>query len=161
MSATVLLVRHARAGEKENWDGDDALRPLDPVGAEQARLLIEILLPFGPKEVLSSPALRCRQTVEPLAEALGTAVISEDRLREEQAGEAFGLAAELGLRQGAAALLCTHGDVIPAVLRRVAAEHHVALPPVLRSAKGGTWVLRAERGRFVGARYIEAPAVAR
>ena len=160
MSATVLLVRHARAGQREKWDGDDSLRPLDPVGTVQARLLVEILAPFGPGEVLSSPALRCCQTVQPLAEALGMVVVSDDRLREEHTDDAFGLVAALGRNEGGVAVLCTHGDVIPAVLGWIAAEHRVGLPPVVRSAKGGTWVLRAENGRYCDASYIEAPAVA-
>lgn len=159
MSATVLLVRHARAGERGTSDGDDGLRPLDPVGAGQAKLLIELLKPFGPTEVLSSPAVRCRQTVDPLAKELGTVVVSDDRLREEHAEEATELVDELGRKDGSTTVLCTHGDVIPAVLRRVGARHQLELPPVLRSAKGGTWVLRSEHGRFCEARYLEAPSV--
>ncbi len=160
MSSTVLLVRHARAGDKDHWEGDDMARPLDREGAHQAKLLVDMLGGFGVTDVLSSPALRCRQTVEPLAQEAGTAVVADDRLREERAGDAFELAAELGRRDGCSAVLCTHGDVIPAVLRRIRADHHLELPQVLRCAKGGTWVLRSERGRFLSADYLEAPSAA-
>lgn len=79
----VLLVRHARAGHREAYAGNDIHRPLDARGRKQAQALVGELLPFGPGEVHSAPLERCVATVAPLAELLGTAVSMEPLLAEE------------------------------------------------------------------------------
>jgi broad specificity phosphatase PhoE/8-oxo-dGTP pyrophosphatase MutT (NUDIX family) len=79
----VLLVRHARAGHRESYSGNDIHRPLDAKGRKQAQALVAELLPFGPAVVHSAPLERCRATVAPLAEALGTAVSMEPLLAED------------------------------------------------------------------------------
>ena len=66
---TLLLVRHARAGDRSDWDGPDDLRPLDPRGREQARRLAEVLPLFRPDDLLSAPPVRCMETVEPARRA--------------------------------------------------------------------------------------------
>jgi phosphohistidine phosphatase SixA len=108
---TVLLLRHAWAGERDEWSGDDMLRPLDERGRLQALALRELSQrPIG--RIVSSPYRRCVETVEPLAGALGISVELDDRLAE---GTPPPLALSLlaGLDGG---LACTHGDVIKAVL---------------------------------------------
>ena len=107
-----VLVRHASAGDRSTWDGDDRLRPLDKRGRKQAESLVELLLPLGVSRVVSSPYVRCVETVEPLAAALGVEVELDDRLAEG-AGRA---AIELLEEDGVAA--CTHGDVVDALLGR-------------------------------------------
>ena len=68
---TLLLIRHASAGDRNDWVGDDLLRPLDGRGRSQASRLPELLGDYEIARVLSSPALRCVQTVEPLAALAG------------------------------------------------------------------------------------------
>jgi 8-oxo-dGTP diphosphatase len=67
----VLLIRHASAGDRYEWEGDDRLRPLDERGRRQANQLVELLEQYEITRLLSSPFLRCIQTVEPLAQARG------------------------------------------------------------------------------------------
>ena len=62
-----LLVRHAVAGDRRKWSGDDRLRPLDRRGRRQASALPEALSGFPVSRILTSPAARCIGTVEPLA----------------------------------------------------------------------------------------------
>jgi len=108
---SVLLLRHARAGERAAWTGDDRLRPLDERGLRQALALRE-LAQRAIGRIVSSPYRRCVETVEPLAEALGIPIELDDRLAE---GASTQLAlALLGELDGG--LACTHGDVIEAVL---------------------------------------------
>ena len=102
---TSVLVRHASAGERAEWDADDRLRPLDAEGRRQAEALVDLLRTFEVRRIVSSPFLRCIETVEPLAEALGLEVEHDDRLAEG-AGTA---ARELLREEGVVA--CTHGDV--------------------------------------------------
>jgi phosphohistidine phosphatase SixA len=108
---SVVLLRHASAGDRAAWRGDDCLRPLDPRGRRQAAKLIGPLLELGVTRVLSSPYVRCVQSVEPLAEALGVEVELDDSLAEG-AGRA---ALEL-LRSVENAVACTHGDIVEEVL---------------------------------------------
>jgi 8-oxo-dGTP diphosphatase len=67
----LLLVRHASAGDRDEWDGDDRGRPLDDRGRKQAEELVERLAPYAIEAILSSPARRCVDTVEQLARARG------------------------------------------------------------------------------------------
>lgn len=103
---TSVLVRHASAGDRDDWDGDDRLRPLDARGRRQAKGLIELLRPFDVRRVRSSPYARCVETVEPLAEALGLSVELDDRLAEGAGHAAYALVQEDGI------VCCTHGDVV-------------------------------------------------
>jgi broad specificity phosphatase PhoE len=108
---SVLLLRHARAGERAAWTGDDTLRPLDERGLRQA-LALRNLSQRAIGRIVSSPYRRCVETVEPLADALGLPVELDDRLAE---GAPPKLALEL-LAELDGGLACTHGDVIEAVL---------------------------------------------
>ena len=83
---TLLIIRHASAGDREDWDGDDRLRPLDAKGFAQASELVELLDGYEVSGVLSSPALRCVQTVEPLAHARGLDIVLRHELAEERQG---------------------------------------------------------------------------
>jgi phosphohistidine phosphatase SixA len=65
------LVCHADAGDWRVEDGPDDFRPLSPLGWLQAADVIDVLRPIRPRWLLSSPSLRCRQTLVPTAEALG------------------------------------------------------------------------------------------
>src|SRR5438105_7800713 len=111
---TWLLVRHARAGSRKGWEGPDVERPLSKKGRRQADGLVDMLEPYGIKRIVSSPYVRCTQTVQPLAEALGI----EIELRSELAEGAPTDAAVGLVRQhaGATAAFSTHGDIVPAVL---------------------------------------------
>jgi 8-oxo-dGTP diphosphatase len=109
----VYLVRHARAGHRESWDGDDQLRPLDERGQEQAEGLVAQLADRDFSRILSSPYIRCVQSVEPLAAARGMTIESVDELAEG-AGEAAAL--ELFRRLDAPAVASVHGDLAEALL---------------------------------------------
>ena len=110
----VYLVRHARAGHRETWDGeDDTLRPLDERGQRQAEALVAQLAECDFSRVLSSPYVRCMQSVEPLAEIRGLQVEAVDALAEG-AGEAAAL--ELFRSLDAPAVACVHGDLAEMLL---------------------------------------------
>jgi phosphohistidine phosphatase SixA len=109
---TSILLRHASAGHRLDWEHDDHLRPLDERGRRQSADLVDVLRPFGVRRLVSSPYVRCVQTMEPLAAALGLAVEQDDRLGEGAGGAAA------GLLSGAGIVCCTHGDVVEALLGR-------------------------------------------
>lgn len=151
MSVSVLLIRHANAGDRKDWRGDDRLRPLSGKGRRQAEALVDLLEPFAPQRVLSSPFVRCLQTVEPLAARLSLRPETVDELAEGSGCAAVALVRALADEKVA---LCTHGDVIPDVLVALADEDRVDLGPRPRQAKGSTWVLDAHDGRFFRATYL-------
>jgi 8-oxo-(d)GTP phosphatase len=79
----LLLIRHAWAGSRQEWPGDDSERPLDERGERQARELVALLADLPVSRLLTSPYLRCVQTVEPLAKARGLQLELRDELGEE------------------------------------------------------------------------------
>jgi len=119
----LVVLRHAKALDREEWDQADALRPLAPRGRKQANAIVGPLLAFGVRKVISSPAERCVKTVKPLAAALGrkidkTALISQDEW-EEGASDARTIVGER-VRARKPAVLCSHGPVLPDILSELA-----------------------------------------
>lgn len=107
---SVVLLRHASAGDRDKWDGDDRLRPLDKRGRAQAKALRDRLRAAGVTRALSSPYVRCVQTLEPL----GLDIELDERLAEgAPRSETLALLAEAD-----GAVACTHGDVIENVIGR-------------------------------------------
>ena len=141
---TVILVRHAAAGKRSRWSGDDRLRPLDERGRRQAVGLAEALASRGVERVLTSPYVRCRQTVDPLAEALVLAV--EERGELAEGAEAAAVVQLVARLEGAVAVLCTHGDVVAAVLGE-------------ESEKGSAWVLEPDDAEGLSPREYLRPSV--
>ena len=109
---TSVLLRHASAGHRDDWPGADRLRPLDARGRLQAAALVEILSPLDVRRVLSSPYVRCIETVQPLAAALDLPVELDRRLAEGAGRGALELLGEPGV------VCCTHGDIVETVLGR-------------------------------------------
>ena len=106
---TLLLIRHASAGDRDDWVGDDLARPLDARGRDQASRLPELLGGYEVVRVLSSPAVRCVQTVEPLARSRGLDIEVREELSEEQQGEAG--ATLVRSLVGEQTALCVHGGL--------------------------------------------------
>jgi len=145
------LVRHARAAKRAQWAGPPLLRPLCDTGRAQAHALGKSLAASGIERIVSSPALRCRQTLAPLAHALGIAVEIDERLGEGS-DEAKLFEAIASMRDRAIAL-CTHGETIGAVLERYRAEG-LAIEDEPRCEKGSHWVLEGRGARPSTIRYV-------
>lgn len=149
---TLLLVRHAVALRRADWTKPDGARPLTPRGSEQAERLVDLLSPYGVDRILSSGAVRCVDTVQPLAARLGLPVEAVDELAEGAGAAAAGLVRDLA----GVTVLCTHGDVLPelfAVLVTGRLDADVAGAGEVRFEKGSTWVVDGG-----AARYLPPPA---
>ncbi len=180
LPGTLLLVRHAWAGTRGTVP-DDRARPLDERGRRQAHALLAHLdgaltarglrpLAGDPSRVglLASPLVRCRATLEPMAEELGLDVLTDERLAEvpvplasrdgwpdaaylgARAGAALDAAAER-LPGGAALVVCAHGEILPALVAALAGQGRLSAPvPVdltaKRLPKGASWLLVPEDG---------------
>jgi 8-oxo-dGTP diphosphatase len=152
---SVFVIRHAKAGSRRNWDGNDRDRPLSKTGRRQADALVKPLASTRGAAIVSSPYLRCVESVEPLAEEWEVA-ITPDRRLAEGAGPAGALALVRELAAGGGAL-CTHGDVLTELLELLG-RAGVDLGPDPRCEKGSVWVLEVAGDRIESARYLPPPA---
>lgn len=151
---TIHLVRHAHAGRRTAVV-EDRDRRLDAVGLDQAKRLEAHLAGQDVQQIVSSPARRCRETVLPLADALGLDVIETEALWEGRPiANAMGLIRRLAVGR-INAVVCSHGDMIPAILEElerggVALEGHGC-------AKGSVWTMAVASGQIVSGRYRARP----
>jgi 8-oxo-dGTP diphosphatase len=148
------VVRHAKAGNRDAWTGDDRRRPLTKKGQEQAERLVATFDSLPVSAVFSSPYLRCVQTVEPLARARGLEITKTEAL-----AEGHGLAGAmtlLGDPQLDGAVLCTHGDIVWELV-----EELVRLKVTPAGAggleKGSTWLVEMRDGAPRRATFIAPP----
>jgi 8-oxo-(d)GTP phosphatase len=160
---TVLIVRHATAGSKSRYKGDDRNRPLDKHGRAQAESLVGQLLAFGASELYAADRLRCHQTIEPLAEELGTTIHNEPLLTEEAYAEnrkaARNRILEIADSDGTP-VICTQGRVIPDLIAWWCERDDVR-PDMSRNRKGSTWVMSMTEGRLVAADHLGSPLAAK
>lgn len=161
---TVVLVRHARAGSREEFDGDDEKRSLDAKGRKQAQRLRRLLLPFAPHTLVTAPAKRCRQTIRPLAAALDLPIGHDAALGEEGYRDhpAAAVRTILGLVDGniapGAVIACSQGGVIPGTIKTLAARAGLELPDV-GTPKASHWLLSFDGHTLVQADRYPAPVL--
>lgn len=135
---SLLLIRHALAGDPSEWLGDDGVRPLDDRGRRHAEALVDALAVYELHRIVSSPYVRCVQTVEPLAKARGLEIELDEQLGADRLDDVPEVLERL---KGQNAAVCTHGD-LPWLGDR-------------KFKKGSTWVLDDE---LEPVRYIPPPA---
>jgi 8-oxo-dGTP diphosphatase len=154
---TLYLVRHGSAGSRNEADPFDLERRLDEVGHRQAELLVELLATTVVSEIRSSPAPRCLETVAPLAAARGLEVRPEDALLEGTPVEESWAIVEALAVAGTDAVLCSHGDVIPDLIRRAQARG-MEVPGRAGCSKGSVWALHWVDGSFARGDYTPLKA---
>ena len=143
-----VLVRHADAVAKKEWSGPDAARPLSALGHRQSAHLVAALAEVAVSGLFSSPTVRCRQTLQPLAAARGLPIVDDPRLARDAPVGA--LLSALG-RSDDGALWCTHGEVFDQLAAAATAHGAARFLPTGKTAKGGLWIVHRDRGpRYVG-----------
>jgi 8-oxo-dGTP diphosphatase len=162
---TILLIPHVDAGDRSAWSGDHDVRPLTSLGQRQAEALADELQSRGINALYASPALRARQTLEPLAQRLGLAVVVDPGLAEKQPGEDRPAMARRGweaLQRYAGAsgddtvAAASHGDMIPALADYLAAERHTGGVPDL-TRRGQWYEIEIEDERAVRLSFNDGP----
>jgi 8-oxo-(d)GTP phosphatase len=152
--APAYLVRHVKAGDRSKWSGDDRSRPPSKAGHRQAKALVHILSGRIIERILSSPAIRCIETVDPLADQRGLPIEKRDDLLE--GAPLSGMLALLDALRSTPSVLCGHGDLIPAVIEYFE-ERGASIGPDRGWKKGSVWILEREAGIIVSATYIPPP----
>jgi len=140
---TLYLVRHGSAGRRNNADPNDTERHLDDKGLRQAVAVADHLGVEPITRILSSPLPRCVETVEPLAEVLGLEVVVERRLREGT--DLLGTWPLIEELAESKVVLCTHGDVIPELVRANELRG-MRIAGKAGFAKGSVWALEGWDG---------------
>lgn len=158
---TIYLVRHAKAGNRKQYRGDDLLRPLSPIGRRQADAIAGRLgsgsSAAAIDRIITSPALRCVATVAPLADRLALRLGVRDWLREGTPPvEAFVALLRIAEDSGGAVVACTHGDVIWALLDMLETAG-LDLGSLAVAPKASTWELTVTDGMVTAARLEQAP----
>jgi 8-oxo-dGTP diphosphatase len=168
---TLELIPHCASVPPQGWAGDHLVRPLTELGLQQAQALVEAV-GIDVDAIYSSPALRCLQTIGPLARVAGQDIIQLAELLDTQdfaepqrwtqdvypfiAGPVGGSwSAGCGLRallvvarghEGGRVVAASHGDIIPAFLAMLCAAFGVPLPRV--PVRGGWYTLRFASDTF-------------
>ena len=121
----VLVLRHAKATPRSDWhDGkvvDDGNRPLLPEGKKQAKEIIPLVRAFGPKRLISSPWVRCFNTIQPYAKKYNLPIIERSQL------------SELGNKKGPSRTRNVINDILQERKPAVVCSHRPALPTILES----------------------------
>ena len=109
---------------------------------------------IGLARLISSPALRCIQTFEPLAGQRELAIEPSEDLAEGTPPERA-IALMLGLMPEPAAL-CGHGDVIEGIVHHLIAGG-MSVDGKVGFAKGSVWALSLSDSTFTASRYLAPP----
>jgi 8-oxo-dGTP diphosphatase len=155
VNARIHLVRHAKAKNRAEWTERDDLRPLTKRGRREAAALAERLGAEDLVRLVSSPFVRCVQTLGPLAEALDAPIETTPALAEGAAGDRA-LDLLVSLSRAGSIVACTHGDVLFDVVRLVAATDVVCDGP-FDAPVAGTWMLEVADGHVVSASFVDRP----
>ena len=162
-ASAIALVRHAKAGSRAQWDGDDNLRPLSGSGREQVAQLTRLLQLFGADRVVTAPPVRCGDTVAPLAREVGLAPVIEPVLGETvywddpTAGLAY---LRKHAREPGVTVACSQGGVIPDLIRNLIGDAHLpdVDPDDIPAKKGSVWLLTFDfDGEIRSADYYARP----
>lgn len=151
----IFIVRHAHAGNRSNWSGPDAKRPISHKGVLQAKAIADYLAKKGARQIFTSPHLRCVQTVAPLAHKLGVGYVDLPELAEGAPPEA---AAALVRTAKKGTVICSHGDVLMSLVGHLAA-HGAPVDTKTQLQKGAIWRLKLDDGQVTKAKYIPPPKV--
>ncbi|MBT8211642.1 MAG: NUDIX hydrolase [Acidimicrobiia bacterium] len=155
----VYLVRHAKAGRRKDFSGADIDRPLSKTGRKQAVALGNFLAGYPLMRLATSPALRCRETLDPLATTMALPAEVEGSLAEGSSPEL--VAKHIGTLAGSTSVLITHGDVIANLVGMLRADGVKLKGPHVSAKgdieKGGIWVLRTRGRKIRKARYVPPP----
>lgn len=121
-TVAIIALRHGKATPPENWSGPDATRPLLPRGETQALSVAPAIAAFRPAKLVSSTAVRCVTTIAPTARLTGLDVAQKDAISQDaytSRGEEVRHLVEKRLAKGVSTVFCSHGPVLPQIIRAV------------------------------------------
>lgn len=160
-SYPLILLRHAKAIAREEWESDDGDRPLAHIGQVQAKRFLSGFLPFAISEIYTSDAVRCYESIEPIARSLTINPVFSPSLSEyefHKDKKAWSSSIKEILESDSSTLVCSHNPVIPEIVKKYIGKKnfkeldHELLP-------GEAWVLHHRDGEIIAIDWIPAPIV--
>lgn len=160
-TTALVLLRHAKAIQRLDWQGDDGDRPLDSYGQKQSARLLTQYFPYQIMEIHSSAALRCLQTVEPLARSLQLNITISEELGEygysRDSKTSLTYVRDV-IEEGTAAIICSHNPILPKLMRKLIGKKNFKdlswnLNP------GESWVLHHREGDIVAVDWVTGPPI--
>lgn len=139
---TVIVLRHAQARTRNGWKADDLERPLTKPGETQAKRLAPLLRAYGVKCIITSPAVRCAQTVDAYARSVKALMEVDDRLSEETTPRRVERSVATALDRKGPLVICSHRPTLPWIFGMLKIE-----PRDL--AQGEGVVIHHRKGRVV------------
>ena len=154
-----ILLRHAKAITRDEWQGDDDDRPLDSLGQNQAKRLLSIYQVYNIEQIHTSDAVRCYDTVNPMVKGLGiklevTGKLSESTYKKDKE-KAFDYAKDL-IKENVRILLCSHNPILPKMLNRLTKKSDVDADEGKLSPADG-WVIHRSGKAIIQIDRIDAP----
>jgi broad specificity phosphatase PhoE len=150
-----LVVRHGQAGQRGSTGGDDLLRVLTDDGKAEAHALVARHSSSNSTAVWSSRAVRCVETVAPLAAALGLEVrITPHLLAEADPAQLL----DWLLALDSPVVVCSHGELIGGLMALLD-QQGLPLDAAAAWPKGSTWELQIDHAAVTRARFTPPPAV--
>jgi 8-oxo-dGTP diphosphatase len=153
----LYVVRHGNAGVRAKWKGPDKKRPLTGRGREQALQTADFMARHPVSAIISSPALRCIQTVQPLAETLGVEVATSKKLKETMTVDPIRDYLS-GLGPGAV-VLTTHKDWIGPLIKDLD-NRGIRLRGPRQWPKSSIWVFDMTDGQIRAGYYASRSSIA-
>lgn len=155
----LILLRHGKAITREEWEGDDGDRPLAQIGQIQSKRMLSKYLPFAISEIHTSDAVRCYETVAPMARAMSLDMIYWSELSEyafaKDKKAAINVVNDI-IESETRAIVCGHNPVLPGIVAKFIGKKnfkqldHGLLP-------GEAWILHHRDGEVIAIDWMEAP----
>ena len=157
-ASTLILLRHAKAVKRSEWNDYDLDRPLNNDGVQQSHKLAKQLEPFGIQGIYSSDATRCFTTVEPFSQSSGIKVNVAKDLNEEEFDKSSKTSVEY-VRQvmkfEGNHLVSGHNPIIPHVLSKIARVEYSSddLSPA------DAWIVHHRGDKVVAVEFLARPTI--
>ncbi|GAA2397784.1 NUDIX hydrolase [Actinomadura vinacea] len=143
----LAILRHGSAGEKDEWNDPDELRPLDDRGRAEAVRLAALLGAYGPARPISSATARCVETVLPYARETGADVATDPAFTIGRTDTERACARLLALADaGVPAIVCTHGEIVSELISGLCRRLGEKVPDEPSLRKGSFWVAHLAGG---------------
>jgi 8-oxo-dGTP diphosphatase len=158
-SQALIMLRHGKALAREEWLGGDEDRPLDQRGSLQAKRMISIYQAFNIEKVITSDAIRCYDTVEPLTKALDLKLKVEKDISEQSWKKDKELAIEFAkeiIKDERTILVCSHNPVLPRMLEKLTKKIDFDYPDN-KLQPGEAWIIHHKKKEVLQIDWLEAP----
>ena len=160
-SYPLIMLRHAKALERTEWQGDDEDRPLDLLGQQQAKRMHAIYQVYAINEVHTSDAVRCFDTVAGLCRVLGIDPVVKGALSEytfkKNKEKAIEYAKDL-IKINQSALLCSHNPVLPRMMEKLTKKIDFEYPDN-KLQPGEAWIVHHDKKKVLQVDRLAAPTV--